>query len=223
VFDQLEDRLGYRFSDRAWLERAMTHASFGDGRRDVGNNERLEFLGDRVLGLLTADYVYHEFEQVDEGGLASRLNAIVRKETCARVARRAGLGAALRMSPAEERSGGREKTNVLGDACEALIGALYLDGGIAAAKVFFDRYFQEERSATAKKLKDAKTRVQEWALARGLGIPAYQEVSRTGPDHRPLFTIALDLPGFENAVGEGASKQEAERAAAQAFLARQNL
>lgn len=221
VFDQLENRIGYQFADRAWLERAMTHASFGDGRRDIRNNERLEFLGDRVLGLLTADFVFHHYENVDEGGLAPRLNAIVRKEACARAARRAGLGEALRMSPAEERSGGREKVSVLGDACEALMGALYLDGGMSAAKEFFEQFFEEERAATGKKPKDAKTSVQEWALARGLGVPVYQEVRRQGPDHRPSFTIALTIPGYPESIGEGPSKQAAERAAAKAFLAGQ--
>jgi ribonuclease-3 len=216
--DALEARMHYSFHDRSWLERALTHASYGDGRRKVRNNERLEFLGDRVLGLLTAHYVFTEFDQVDEGGLAPRLNAVVRKEACARAAERAGLGEALRMSRAEERSGGREKATVLGDACEAMLGAIYLDGGMEAAKRFYDRFFEEERAALKVKPKDPKTELQEWALSKGLGVPNYNEVARTGPDHRPVFTVEVGVPGYDAVCGEGGSKQAAERAAAELFL-----
>lgn len=216
--DQLQQRIGYRFAERTWLERALTHASYGDGRRAVRNNERLEFLGDRVLGLMTAHFVFTEFDNEREGGLAPRLNAVVNKDACARAARRAGLGEALRMSRSEERHGGRDKKSVLGDACEALLGALYLDGGMDAAHDFFERFFADELSNLKTRPQDPKTMLQEWALARNLGVPEYREQDRSGPDHKPVFTIAMCLPGYAESVGTGQSKQAAERAAAQRFI-----
>ncbi len=226
ALDQLEPRLGHRFGDRALLTRALTHASHGDGRQREANNERLEFLGDRVLGLLAAEALFARFVGVDEGGLAPRLNALVRQETCARAARRADLGPALRMARAEAERGGRDKDSILGDACEAVIGALYLDGGLEAARAFFERYWAEELDGLVERPKDPKSALQEWAAAHKLEAPLYALVARSGPDHRPQFTVRVRLAGLEGAAetaeaeGEGGSKQAAERAAAAALLAR---
>lgn len=218
-----ETALGYSFSDPALLERALTHASHGDGRSRTASNERLEFLGDRVLGLMAAETLFKAFEGLDEGGLAHRLNALVNKDACARAARRIGLGEALRLSPAEERLGGREKTSILADGCEAVIGALYLDGGLPAARGFFDRLWAEEIEGLTKRPKDPKSRLQEWAAQKGYGAPVYETVARKGPDHRPVFEIEVAVKGLEPARGEGGSKQDAQREAAQSLLKRENV
>ncbi len=215
---ELEVRIGWRFAGRDLLLQALTHSSFGDGKGAQQSYERLEFLGDRVLNLLAAERLSAEFPDETEGGLAPRLNQLVRRETCARVARRAGLDAALLMADSEARAGGRNKDSILGDACEALIGALYLDGGLPAAAGFFDRFWPEEIEAVRTAPQDPKTRLQEWSLARGLGVPAYEVVARSGPDHRPVFTVEARL-GQRAAPGEGEFKQAAERAAAAALYA----
>ncbi len=219
--ESLEARIGYTFRSRALLERALTHASYGDGRRQVRNNERLEFLGDRVLGLLVADRLFRVYETVDEGGLAPRLNALVRKEACAQVARSIDLGAALRVSKSEDRNGGRDKTSILGDACEALLAAVYLDGGIDAAQAFFEKFWAEQLDALRAPPRDAKTVLQEWAARTGRGAPNYQVVRRSGPDHRPTFTVAVEVAPLDTVEGVGASKQEAENAAAKLLLTRE--
>jgi len=221
IEDGLERRIGWRFQDRTLLERALTHSSYGDGAGDRKDNERLEFLGDRVLNLLAAERVFAMFETADEGALARRLNALVRKETCARAARAAELGPALRLSKSETQSGGRDKDSILGDACEALIGALYLDGGFGAARGFFDRYWDAELERVGDTKADPKTALQEWALARGLEVPRYEVVDRSGPDHAPKFKVEVSLPGVKPERGKGGSKQEAERAAARALLKRE--
>jgi ribonuclease-3 len=213
-----QTRIGRQFKDRALLERALTHASHGDGRSRAASNERLEFLGDRVLGLLAAQTLHERFGALDEGGLAHRYNSIVNKQACARAARRCDLGEAIRLSPAEERLGGREKDSILADACEAVIGALYLDGGLEAARGFFDRYWAEELAGLTKRPKDAKSRLQEWAASKHLPAPVYETVARKGPDHRPVFEVEVSIEGVGAALGEGSSKQAAQRAAADALL-----
>lgn len=217
-----EAELGHTFSDRALLERALTHASHGDGRSRTESNERLEFLGDRILGLMAAETLFKAFEGMNEGGLAHRLNALVNKDACARAAKRVGLGDALRLSPAEERLGGREKASILADGCEAVLGALYLDGGLDAARRFFDRLWAEEIEGLTKRPKDAKSHLQEWAAAKGLGSPVYRTVARKGPDHRPVFEIEVAVAGLDPARGEGGSKQDGQREAAQTLLKREH-
>lgn len=213
--DSIQARLGYQFKDKKLLECALTHSSYGDGRRKVRDNERLEFLGDRVLGLLTAEVLFHTAPDDKEGKLARRLNALVRKETCARVARKLGLGDALFMSPSEERQGGREKLSILGDACEALIAALYIDGGRASVQAFYDEYWTNEiKLVTQSSNKDPKTELQEKAASFGYGLPTYVVTERSGPDHRPLFVIKVDIEGLGSALGTGKSKKDAERFAA---------
>lgn len=214
----LEERLGYSFKDTSLLIRAMTHSSYGDGQRTSPDNERLEFLGDRVLGLLTAAALYDHSTEA-EGTLARRLNALVRKETCAKVARDVGLGDALLLSTAEDRQGGREKTSILGDACEALIAAIYRDGGFLEAKRFYDTYWLPILEEVVKKsAKDPKTELQERAMASHHGLPNYDIIERSGPDHRPLFVIEVTVDGVGSARGTGKSKRDAERFAATHLL-----
>ena len=210
----LEKILGYIFKDKTLAITSLTYSSYGDGRRKTNNNERLEFLGDRVLGLLTAERLY-EVCPGDEGNMARRLNALVRKETCARVARALNLGEALLMSPSEVKQGGRDKTSILGDACESLLAAIYLDGGYAAAQNFYDAHWQDEVDNTTKiNTKDPKTVLQENAAAAGYKVPTYDVVERSGPDHRPLFVVEVDVDGLGSAQGTGKSKKDAERFAA---------
>ncbi|MHA6289631.1 ribonuclease III [Maricaulis sp. CAU 1757] len=221
VIAQLEARIGYTFKDRSLIERAMTHASFGDGKADVRSYERLEFLGDRVLGLMTAEALFRVYDKAKEGGLAPRLNTLVCKETCAEVAEEVKLGEALRMGKSEDKGGGRRKKSILGDACEALIAALYLDGGRDAAQGFYDTYWEKRITALDAKPSDAKSALQEWAAKAGHASPRYTMRERSGPDHRPIFTVEVSVAPLDPAVGEGGSKQAAERAAATALLQRE--
>jgi len=213
-----EDRLDYKFEQPALLIRAMTHSSYGDGQRVTPDNERLEFLGDRVLGLMTAAALY-DYSKESEGTLARRLNALVRKETCAKVARKIGVGDVLLLSSAEDRQGGREKTSILGDACEALIAAIYLDGGYEEAKRFYDTHWLPILAEVVKKsAKDPKTELQERAMAASHALPIYDIIERSGPDHRPLFIIEVHVKGIGSARGTGKSKRDAERFAATHLL-----
>jgi ribonuclease-3 len=219
----LEARLGHTFADRELLERALTHASVGEGgRRRVRDNERLEYLGDRVLGLLSAERLMTLYPASREGDLSTKLHALVNRTACARVARRIGLGPALRLAPGESKTGGREKDTILGDACEALLGALYLDGGLEPARALFLREWEEEfASLDEPRIIDPKTRLQEWALQIKRQLPIYRVLERTGPDHAPAFTVEVLVDHLEPAVAEGRSRQEAEKAAALAMLQRE--
>lgn len=210
----LQARMDYQFNDKTLLTTALTHSSYGDGQRKVINYERLEFLGDRVLGLLTADMLYHAKEEA-EGGMARRLNALVRKETCAHVARIIGLGEALLISASEDKQGGRDKNSILGDACESILGAIYLDGGMVPALAFYEAHWSEEiERVLAKSAKDPKTELQERASAVVCGAPVYTVLEQTGPDHRPLFVIEVCVDKIGSAQGTGKSKKVAERFAA---------
>lgn len=212
----LESRLGYRFSDRDLLVRALTHAS---ASADIlCNNERLEFLGDRVLSLVIADMLVAHYPHDAEGQLALRLNALVRREAIAEAAGEIGLGGALILAAAEHASGGREKPALLADACEALIAALYLDGGMPAARGFVEKLWGKRLGDMRLAPSDAKSALQEWSQARKLGTPDYRVIGRDGPDHAPRFAVEVLLPGLVPARGAGASKREAEQAAATAML-----
>jgi len=218
----LEARLEYVFADRELLERALTHASVGEGSRRVRDNERLEFLGDRVLGLLAAEHVTDAYPTVREGELNSKLVGLVNKGACARVARRLGLGPALRLAPGETKTGGREKDTILGDACEALLGAVYLDGGLQAARGLFAREWAEEFAALdVPRVADPKSQLQQWALQAKRQLPIYRVVERSGPDHAPAFTVEVRVDHLPPAFAEGKSRQEAEKAAALAMLQRE--
>jgi ribonuclease III len=214
----LEARLGYQFGARALIEEALTHASALTRRGDPpASYERLEFMGDRVLGVITAERLFRQFPQSGEDELALRFNALVNRGACARAARRAGLGEAVRMSDSERSSGGADKEAILADCCEAVIAALYLDGGLGAARDFVERFWADEFDDAAALRKDAKTVLQEWAAARKKSL-AYRLTDRSGPDHAPRFVVEAELAGAAPARGEGGSKREAEQAAAAALL-----
>ncbi|MGB5091804.1 MAG: ribonuclease III [Parvibaculum sp.] len=210
--------LGHDFTDGLLLQRALTHSSAADGQRGLATNERLEFLGDRVLGLVIAEWLSEDYPAAAEGELAIRLNALVRKEACAEVAARIGLGPLVHLGPGEEKAGGREKPAILADACEALIAALYLDGGLEAAARFIRAQWSFAVSRPAPRLIDAKTALQEWSQSHGKGVPSYMMRERTGPDHAPVFQVEVRVSGMKGALGEGISKRLAEQAAAKAML-----
>jgi ribonuclease-3 len=214
----LESRLDYQFQNRALLVEALTHASVLAGHaKNQRSYERLEFLGDRVLGLVVAERLCEDFPAEGEDGLAPRLNALVNRGACARAARRAELGPALRLSSSEAGQGGREKEQILADACESMIAALYLDGGFPAARAFVLRFWGDEFAAVKELPRDAKTVLQEWAAAKKR-VLTYELMERTGPEHAPRFVVEARVAGQPPARGEGGSKREAERAAATALL-----
>jgi ribonuclease-3 len=217
----LEQRIGYRFSDVSLLERALTHLSAlaGPQSRSV-SYQRLEFLGDHVLGLAISELLFHAYPDAEEGELSRRLAALVRQETCAEIAQRMELGPAIRLGNSEVHTGGRRKTAILADVCESLIGAVYLDGGYSAAAELVARYWEDLLKAPPKPLRDPKTTLQEWAQGRGLPTPSYKELERTGPHHKPQFRVAVELPDRAPAEGSGRSKRSAEQAAAAAMLTR---
>jgi ribonuclease III len=220
----LEDRIGYRFRDAAMLEIALTHISALKGARNrAGSYQRLEFLGDHVLGLVISDMLFRTFPKADEGELSRRLADLVRKETCAEIARTIDLGAAIRLGASEANAGARTRLAILADVCEAVIGAVYLDGGYDAAEDLVTRLWQVRLQAKTQPLRDPKTVLQEWAQARGLPTPVYREVARSGPDHSPEFRVAVQLPAFTPAEGQGRSKRVAEQAAAAAMLTREGV
>jgi len=217
--DELTAITGYGFRDQALARLALTHRSAG-GRGRTKTYERLEFLGDRVLALVVADLLYDAFPKEDEGALAKRLVALVRRETLAEVALALGLPPLIEMSRGEEDAGGRENPAILADVCEALIGAIYRDGGLSAAQAFIRRNWTDRMASTEKPPKDAKTELQEWAQGRGLELPDYQEVERSGPDHAPVFTIEVVVGDYSPERGEGPTKRAAEQLAAERMLER---
>jgi ribonuclease-3 len=211
-------RLGHRFADAGLLREALTHSSIGGPTRR--SNQRLEFLGDRVLGLTIAEALLAADPDAAEGTLAPRLNALVRQETCADVARGIGLGDVLKLGRSEMQSGGRRKEALLADAMEAVIAAVYLDAGFVAAKALVLRLWSDRIAATPHDAQDAKTALQEWAQARGLPPPAYTVTHREGPDHAPAFTVEARLATGEAASATASPKRAAEQAAARALLER---
>ena len=217
----LEQRIGYGFRDKALLERALTHISaLSGGATRVNSYQRLEFLGDHVLGLVISDMLYRAFPRANEGELSRRLADLVRKETCAEVARAMDLGSALKLGNSESHAGGRLRLTILADACEALVGAVYSDGGYMAAEELVGRFWKERMLKPLRPLRDPKTMLQEWAQARGLPTPAYRELARTGPHHDPDVHVAVVLPDRPPAEGLGSSTRAAEQAAAAAMLTR---
>ncbi len=211
-----QDRIGHRFSQPDLLIRALTHASVSSpARRD---NQRLEFLGDRVLGLVMATALLDHDRAATEGQLAPRFNALVRKETCADVARQVDLGAVLKLGRSEMLSGGRRKQALLGDAMEAVIAAIYRDAGFEVAGAVIRRLWGDRITRVEADARDAKTALQEWAQARGQNPPDYVELARSGPDHAPLFTIAARLQNGREAQASAGSKRQAEQVAASALL-----
>lgn len=211
--------LDHKFKDRSLLDRAFTHASALSGaNRGLASNQRLEFLGDRVLGLVIAERLFTRRTNEREGDLAPRLNRLVNKRACADAMRHMQLGQFLMMSPSEVAAGGRERESTLGDLCEAVIGALYLDTGITKSRKFIERAFAPQFEAMTADSKDPKSRLQEWAQGKGQALPSYKTVSRTGPDHAPTFVVEVTAGRGLRAEGKARSKQDAERDAAEALL-----
>jgi ribonuclease III len=214
-------RIGHEFVQPDLLVRAVTHASIsGPSRPD---NQRLEFLGDRVLGLVMAEALLRADPDATEGQLAPRFNALVRKESCADVAREIGLGEVLKLGRSEMLSGGRRKEALLADALEAVIAAVYLDGGFEAARDTVLQLWRGRIEAVEADSRDAKTALQEWAQARGLPPPSYEEEGREGPDHQPVFTVLVRLGNGEVERAAAGTKRQAEQAAAKALLARMGI
>lgn len=226
--DGVATLLGHRFADPALLSEALTHRSAAHGRRarpahkpgerrGIGSNERLEFIGDRVLGLLMAEWLIQRFPDEQEGELGPRQAHLVSRQALAQVAAEAGLADALEVAPNEARAGVRLSPNVVADATEAVIGALYLDGGLHAARSFVRRAWAPLLDAMGAPPKDPKTALQEWALARAKPLPVYTLELTDGPAHAPRFVVHAAANG-RTGVGEGASKRTAERAAAADLL-----
>jgi len=214
---ELEQHIGHAFTNRALLREALTHGSVHEGQKRSRDYDRLEFLGDRVLGLCVAERLLAEHQNEQEGELAPRYNALVNRHACARAARAAKLGEAIVLSAAEEAHGGRQKEAILGDVCESVIAALYLDGGLETARAFITRFWGSAFDDAKGVRQDAKTALQEWAAAKKKHL-RYVEVAQSGPEHAPHFVIEAHVEGFEPVQGEGSSKRDAQRVAAEAFL-----
>lgn len=220
-FGPLEARLGVVFSDKGLLRQALTHVSACTKRAD--SYQRLEFLGDRVLGIAVADLLFESFPDAAEGELSRRLAELVRRETCAEVAAEWGVAPFILLGGGEAQSGGAQKAAILGDICESIIGAVFIDAGFAAAQRLVRESFATRLDQARAALRDPKSALQEWAQGRGLATPIYRLDGQTGPDHAPRFVIAAVVDGFEPAQGEGSSKRHAEQAAAEAFMARERI
>jgi ribonuclease-3 len=224
----LEARIGHKFADPRLLATAFTHVSAlkptgkkGDKRGD--SYQRLEFLGDHVLGLIVSDMLYRAFPKADEGELSKRLADLVRKESCADVAKALALLDDIKLGQVGALASARLRKSVLGDICEAVIGAVFLDGGYAAAAQFVERNWTERMRKPRRPLRDPKTVLQEWAQSKRLPTPVYREIERTGPHHDPQFRVAVDLPGLAPAEGVGGNKRDAEKDAASVMIAREGV
>ena len=220
-FSELENALGCRFKDKKLYERALTHASVRTGRGPRLDNERLEFLGDRVLGLVIAAHLHAALPDVREGDLARRFNRLVCGERCTEVARAIDLGRFLILSDGEAESGGRDKDTILADAIEAVLGAVFLDAGFEQAREVVEHLWGDHLNGVTVTLVDAKSALQEWAQAKGLPLPGYSVVSREGPDHAPQFIAEVRVKGITPITGTGTSKRQAEQSAATALLERE--
>ena len=220
----IEARIGHKFADPTLLATAFTHVSALKSARKRGDSyQRLEFLGDHVLGLIVSDMLYRAFPSANEGELSKRLADLVRKETCADVAQSLGLLEGIKLGQVGASADARLRTSVIGDICEAVIGAIYLDGGYAAASQFVERNWLERMRKPRRPLRDPKTVLQEWAQSKGLPTPVYREIERTGPHHDPQFRVAVDLPGLVPAEGVGGSKRAAEKVAASVMIEREGV
>jgi ribonuclease-3 len=220
----IEARIGHKFADANLLTTAITHVSaLKPQRKRADSYQRLEFLGDHVLGLIVSDMLYRAFPNADEGEMSKRLADLVRKESCADVAKSLGLTDDIKLGAVGAGASARLRKSVLGDICEAVIGAIFLDGGYAAAAAFVERNWTERMRKPRQPLRDPKTVLQEWAQGKGLPTPVYREVERTGPHHDPQFRVAVDLPGLAPAEGVGGSKRAAEKVAASVMIAREGV
>ncbi len=219
--DLVERLSGRRVADTARLDDAFTHASARPGV--AGDYQRLEFLGDRVLGLVVAELVHARFPTAPEGDLSLRLNALVRAETLSDIAERIGLSDHIRATGAIRGSQSRKAINLRADVMEALIAVLYLEGGLEAARAFVERHWHDRLDGEAAALRDAKTALQEWAHQALKVVPRYEVDDRAGPDHAPVFTVSVHVEGLKPVSASGRSKREAEQAAAAGLLAREGV
>ena len=220
----LQERLGYSFVNAALLEEALTHSSVGEGARKIVHNERLEFLGDRVLNLLVAERLMTEHPDSMEGELSKRHAALVNRDTCAAVGRHLMIGPALRLPGGETRRGAREQETFLADAVEALIAAIYLDGGLDRVRSIFDALWEAPfAQVQVTGYANPKSQLQEWAAARKLAGPHYEILNRSGPDHEPIFMISVKVGDLPAETATGRSRQDAEKAAATAWLRREGI
>jgi len=216
--EHLENTLGYSFQNQERLRLALTHSSV---QARKGNYERLEFLGDRVLGLVIAEMLCQMFPKASEGELSVRLNALVNAEICAEIAQEMGLPDFIHIGADMKALDNRRMINVHADVVEALIAALYMEAGLEGVRPLIAHFWQERAQISDRPQRDAKTVLQEWAHQQNGSQPLYRLVKRQGPDHAPLFKIEVIIQGFAPARGIGSSKRLAERAAAQAFLSRE--
>ena len=214
--ESLQAALGYTFQDLSLLRHALVHSSATQQR--LKSNERMEFLGDRVLGLVLADLLLESYAEEDEGEISYRFTALAQRDALASVAGAVGLAEHLKLSNGEQLTGGREKPGMLADAMEAVICAIYKDGGLEAARTFIHAQWTDMMQENRRPPKDPKTTLQEWAQGRGLGLPEYRVTAQEGPDHQPLFTVEVTLKGQTPMTGEGNNKRAAEQTAAEAML-----
>ena len=219
--DELLKKLGYRFEKPELLDEALTHVSAP--KADGQSYQRLEFLGDRVLGLAIADLLYRTFPGAPEGELSRRLAELVRRESCAEIAIAWDIGPYIKLGAGEAHAGERRNQTILADVCEAIIGAVFMDGGYEAARDLVGRAFQPLLEAPRRPLRDPKSALQEWAQGRGLPPPSYSIVEQTGPDHAPKFRVMVKVKGAETEFGLGTSKRIAEQAAARSLLLREGV
>ena len=219
----LEEKIGHAFTDASLLDGALTHLSALSGKTGSEAISVSNFSATTCSGSSCPICLFRGFPAADEGELSRRLADLVRRETCAEVARSIDLGAAIRLGTSEANAGGRSRAAILADVCEALIGAVFLDGGYQAAVAVVEHLWGDRLRASASPVRDAKTALQEWAQGRGLPTPSYREIARTGPDHDPQFRVAVLLPELMPAEGIGRSKRAAEQAAAAALLSREGV
>lgn len=222
-YAELETALGCKFRDQDLLVRALTHGSVRQSVNKRIDNERLEFLGDRVLGLVVAEHLHKSLPDVREGDLARRFNALVCGDTCAEVGKEIDLGRFLILSSSEADNGGREKETILADAVEAILGAVFIDRDFDAAKRVVHAIWGERLDEITTTKVDPKSALQEWAQSQSLRLPRYTEISRTGPDHNPCFVAEVSVEGIEPQQGEGSSKRSAQQEAARALLVREGV
>lgn len=220
--EALEEKINYTFKNKKLLITALTHVSHPDAHL-LGNYQRLEFLGDRVLGLVVSQMLYSSFPDAPEGELSRRLAELVRKETCADVAEKWEVSPFIYLGTSEHQSGGRKNRTILADICEAILGAIFLDGGLEAARQLIENSFRSMLEMPQRPLRDAKTALQEWVQSQGYPPPVYELVDRKGPDHSPVFYIHAVTNVVESGLGKGPSKREAEQKAAETVLLREGI
>lgn len=213
-FDKLEEVIGYQFKNRHLLERALTHSSTNDDY----NYQRLEFLGDRVLGLVIAHALFEEFRGENEGGLAKRHTALVQGSTCTIIGQAHNIGDFIILSESERGAGGHLNENIISDVVESLLGAIYIDGGYEPVQAVILKLWGDNIKTLEDAPQDPKTELQEWVQARALDLPRYEIIDKKGPDHAPVFIVRLTVDGFDPMEVDGSSRRQAEKTAARKML-----